>query len=690
MSYPPNLLRLDPAFRVLLPEGATGATGELDYQGPYRVAAVLAGGTSDVKVIIPDPAGAPRLGQVVALDDSPNVFLLGARPGDPVPPYLALRLYPEFPPLASAIDRGEPIILSGRPHEHPEGSGLWDLEDLGGDARPTIASRAQLESVSRVLADYGLILPNLASATAQLQGVLAELAGTQADLEQSQDAIAATANSVPYANLAAFPPSNTATRGAIAGDTGFVYSPGGATWGDPVAKIATGAQVQAAQATADNATLVAAAAAAKVPGLQPPSAPSAGLAGIPETPPDMLDARSTLRVFRKTNGIAENGAVASFIANPTSSTPRTQVLGVTNPNGLSWYPDRDAVTVFAEANLPVPTWSAPATFTGTTATAPGLNTAGVTPGMIVNTDSVPRFSGFVTAAAGDTITVEGWYEVNASLFTPAAPAAKSNPANGRRIWINPVTRAWAINANLQIPAGATPSGVVCEFGFINEERFSQDANGVDVVTLGRYGPSASFLARGGTAAVDGRAKVHYLGLGAELENFKSDNGGNGIIPVVGFGDYSSAYAGFFSQNKAGAQQFHALFRLNSDPANVVFSVDGDGKTMSRSFGLFAGGELHASTQDAIPPNFDTAFPGVNVPNAMILVEDVTTGAGCMAHWNRANNTVMVLSSSPPDQFSATDPGDSTSKYQVWATGGQLVIRNRYATARAIRVTALSN
>lgn len=188
MSYPPNLLKLDPAFRVLLPEGATGATGELDYQGPYRVAALLAGGTSDVKAIIPDAIGAPRLAKIVGLDDSPNVFLLGARPGDPVPPYLTLRLYPEFPPSAGAINRGEPIILSGRPHEHPAGSGLWDLEDLGGDARPTIASRAQLESVSQVLSDYGLILPNLASATAQLQGVLAELADLQTDIEQSQAA----------------------------------------------------------------------------------------------------------------------------------------------------------------------------------------------------------------------------------------------------------------------------------------------------------------------------------------------------------------------------------------------------------------------------------------------------------------------------------------------------------------------
>lgn len=245
MSYPPNLLKLDPAFRVLLPEGATGATGELDYQGPYRVAAVLAGGTSDVKAVVPDQAGAPRLAKIVALDNSPDVYLLGARPGDPMPPYLTLRLYPTFPESAGAIDRGEPIILSGRPHEHPEGSGLWDLEDLGGDARPTIASREQLQTVSQVLSDYGLILPNLANATAQLQGVLLEVqqemdaqalewADTKLNIEQSQGALGAIANAVPYANLAAFPASSTAPKSAIALDTGGVYTPGGPTWGTPI------------------------------------------------------------------------------------------------------------------------------------------------------------------------------------------------------------------------------------------------------------------------------------------------------------------------------------------------------------------------------------------------------------------------------------------------------------------------
>ena len=231
MSYPPNLLRLDPAFRVLLPEGATGATGELDYQGPYRVAAVLAGGTSDVKAIIPDAIGAPRLAKIVGLDDSADVYLLGARPGDPVPPYLTLRLYPEFPPSAGAINRGEPIILSGRPHEHPAGSGLWDLEDLGGDARPTIASRAQLESVSQVLSDYGLILPNLASATAQLQGVLTEVrtemdaqalewADTKLNIEQSAAALANVTDMKLRDNLAAITGPDGFYRAA---DTGYAY-----------------------------------------------------------------------------------------------------------------------------------------------------------------------------------------------------------------------------------------------------------------------------------------------------------------------------------------------------------------------------------------------------------------------------------------------------------------------------------
>ncbi|CAM3667368.1 SGNH/GDSL hydrolase family protein [Deinococcus frigens] len=218
MTYPPNLLRLDPAFRVLLPEGADGGTGELEYQGPYRVAALLAGAPSGIKVIIPDPAGAPRLGKVVALDGTPDVYFLGARSGDSVPPYLTLRVYPDFPLIGGVVDRGEPIVSSGRPHEFPDGSGLWDLQDVGGDERPTIASREQLLTVSQVLADYGLILPNLANATAQLQAVLGEVRAALDNADQSAVLLTLLGS---VSDVVTYPALNTPPPGVYNYETGL-------------------------------------------------------------------------------------------------------------------------------------------------------------------------------------------------------------------------------------------------------------------------------------------------------------------------------------------------------------------------------------------------------------------------------------------------------------------------------------
>lgn len=141
-----NLLKLDPNFRVLLPEGATGGTGELEYAASYRVAALLAGATSGVKVVVADPQQ-PRLGKIVPLSGQGDVLLLGATLGDPEPPYLTLRVYP----TGGLSGRGEPIILSGRPHEHPPGSGVWDFHDLGGDDRPLVVDRVQRAGVQEVL-----------------------------------------------------------------------------------------------------------------------------------------------------------------------------------------------------------------------------------------------------------------------------------------------------------------------------------------------------------------------------------------------------------------------------------------------------------------------------------------------------------------------------------------------------------
>ena len=163
-----NLIKLDPNFRVLLPEGATGGAGELEYASSYRVAALLAGATSGVRVVLPD-AQQPRLGKIVPLSGQGDVLLLGATLGDPEPPYLTLRVYP----TGGVVGRGDPITLSGRPHEHPPGSGVWDFHDLGGDDRPVVVSREQRASGQEVVS----LLPE----ARRIPGVISEAEKAAAD-----------------------------------------------------------------------------------------------------------------------------------------------------------------------------------------------------------------------------------------------------------------------------------------------------------------------------------------------------------------------------------------------------------------------------------------------------------------------------------------------------------------------------
>ncbi|AIZ45749.1 hypothetical protein QR90_12715 [Deinococcus radiopugnans] len=118
--------------------------------------------------------------------------------------------------------------------------------------------------MAQLLADYGLICRTwptrrhgfsevLLKVQTELGGRAAEWADTKAGIEQSADALGNIANAVPYANLAAFPSSVSATKPALALDTGKVYAPGGGTWGNPIGQVVTAAKVAAAQATATTA-----------------------------------------------------------------------------------------------------------------------------------------------------------------------------------------------------------------------------------------------------------------------------------------------------------------------------------------------------------------------------------------------------------------------------------------------------
>lgn len=176
-----SLLKLDPAFRVLLPEGANGGTGEIEYDRPYRLPGIVAGATSAVRVTIPDPAQ-PRLGKIVPLSGA-DVLLLGAKNGEAEPPYVTVRIYPEFPGTAGQpVAQGDPIEFRGRPHEFPAGSGIWDLADLGSDQRPVLTTPEQKEALLQASAELRAGLDRVDGGLTRLDAALLDLITRSAGL----------------------------------------------------------------------------------------------------------------------------------------------------------------------------------------------------------------------------------------------------------------------------------------------------------------------------------------------------------------------------------------------------------------------------------------------------------------------------------------------------------------------------
>lgn len=226
MTTSANLLKLDPDFRVLLPEGSTGGSGEIEYQSAYRVAALVAGATSGVKLVPETGAGAnPRLARVLSLSDG-DVYVLGALVGDTEPPPVTFRLYPELPSVVGQpVARGKPIVFSARPHEYPADSGLWDLRDLGGDGdRPQVISRQQLNDVEQVAALAEAAADSVTAAVLDLTQEKAAVQQAVADSAQSAALATAAAGITPRANLAAITGADGYYR---AMDTGYVYQRSG-------------------------------------------------------------------------------------------------------------------------------------------------------------------------------------------------------------------------------------------------------------------------------------------------------------------------------------------------------------------------------------------------------------------------------------------------------------------------------
>ncbi|NUB13814.1 hypothetical protein GAY28_14565 [Azospirillum brasilense] len=177
------------------------------------------------------------------------------------------------------------------------------------------------------------------------------------------------------------------------------------------------------------------------------------------------------------------------------------ILGLTSPDQIGAYPDRDSVALYADATAPAPTLTlASASYTATTVvpatplSADDLKLLRV--GMVIDTAHSPKYSGVVTdwAANGTSITVASWH--NSSSTTGGTPSGTA------AAYVNPITKIWSVNSNTFLfSTSHADRSMGYELGVYNNKAqydgvTGPDAGGFDCVSLGTYRGRAAYRQRG--------------------------------------------------------------------------------------------------------------------------------------------------------------------------------------------------
>ena len=191
------------------------------------------------------------------------------------------------------------------------------------------------------------------------------------------------------------------------------------------------------------------------------------------------------KITRKTKKIFDDGCVL----NVNNTGKAAEVCGFRTHDSISTYPDRDAVMVYIDGELPkceilevVEFGEKYVKFNG------HINEIEI--GMIIDCmnqseidefDQREKYSGFVVDFNEDTIYVSGWYK-----YQDASPGQIPDK---NRIIINPVTRLWGKNVNVFLNEDSFGwGGVGCEYGLFNSKSVSKGVDyynlcGVDVVNF---------------------------------------------------------------------------------------------------------------------------------------------------------------------------------------------------------------
>lgn len=315
-----------------------------------------------------------------------------------------------------------------------------------------------------------------------------------------------------------------------------------------------------------------------------------------------LKHRGGLFAGKETFGIRENACVASFRANTASGSAFVpQVAGSDDLANLAQAGAMDSVAVFADTWLgEYNSWEdiATADYTATSFTVSDASLlAKVKVGQFLMTKHSSRYVGLVTGISGATVTVQKWVIYGTSTV--------GTPANGVGLYVNPIIKGWAVNANVIIgPNSRAEKCALFEFGLQNNGiPDTALVTGGDIVALdANYGGGDGLRVRGASAT--GRWTNGVSASGGLSTNFRSSTG-RGPSSLAAFLEESTSAIGFLFrgkntsrsvswQNESGVEQtafapygFEIKGGKGLSTASTGVAVTAGGKVVVQNSGAFS-------------------------------------------------------------------------------------------------------
>ena len=218
---------------------------------------------------------------------------------------------------------------------------------------------------------------------------------------------------------------------------------------------------------------------------------------ISKTPDNIYQYSQGEMKHKNLYGTFNNAVMQSLMANDVSQKP--QILGVTpdNPEVLSDYNNRDNVVQymsitnhknFIEFNANEVTYLSDGVIIPSLTESMDIPT-----GSILDTRHIPFYSGLVKEVDYNTkkITLfKGWYKTDRSKTLMTPPSDKG-------LTINRTTALWVANWLIYLKGDHDINAcTMLEGGIINEQPFTDNVTGIDMLLMGKYGGNNAFQARG--------------------------------------------------------------------------------------------------------------------------------------------------------------------------------------------------